>query len=51
MIIFYFRAMFMITEIGLLINQKDTVTPLFDTTIIHATAAVNTALSLSSDNS
>ncbi len=39
------------TEIGLLINQKDTVTPLFDTTIIHATAAVNTALSLSSDNS
>ncbi|MDO5574466.1 MAG: aspartate/glutamate racemase family protein [bacterium] len=32
------------TEIGLLINQKDTDTPLFDTTIIHATAAVDTAL-------
>ena len=32
------------TEIGLLISQKDTDTPLFDTTIIHATAAVDTAL-------
>lgn len=32
------------TEIGLLINQIDTATPLFDTTIIHATAAVDAAL-------
>ncbi len=34
------------TEIGLLINQNDTKTPLFDTTIIHATAAVDAALAL-----
>ncbi len=33
------------TEIGLLINQQDTSTPLLDTTIIHATAAVDAALS------
>ncbi len=32
------------TEIGLLINQKDTKTPLFDTTLIHAAAAVDAAL-------
>lgn len=33
------------TEIGLLINQQDTPLPLFDTTMIHAQAAVAFALS------
>lgn len=33
------------TEIGLLINQQDTPLPLFDTTIVHAQAAVAFALS------
>lgn len=33
------------TEIGLLIKQKDTPLPVFDTTIIHAKAAVEAALS------
>lgn len=33
------------TEIGLLIKQEDTKVPLFDTTIIHAEAAVQEALS------
>ncbi|SHN54122.1 aspartate/glutamate racemase family protein [Desulfovibrio litoralis] len=33
------------TEIGLLIKQADTTMPLFDTTIIHAEAAVDLALS------
>ncbi|WP_341301151.1 aspartate/glutamate racemase family protein [Lysinibacillus sp. FSL H8-0500] len=32
------------TEIGLLINAQDTAIPLFDTTIIHATYAVDVAL-------
>ncbi len=32
------------TEIGLLIDQTNTVVPLFDTTMIHAEAAVNLAL-------
>ncbi|MGY8811317.1 MAG: aspartate/glutamate racemase family protein [Pseudomonadales bacterium] len=32
------------TEIGLLVNQNDTKTPLYDTAIIHADAAVNKAL-------
>ncbi|MDO5045403.1 aspartate/glutamate racemase family protein [Campylobacter sp.] len=34
------------TEIGLLINQEDTKTILFDTTLIHINEAVNFALSL-----
>lgn len=33
------------TEIGLLVAQSDTTTPLFDTTYIHATRAVKLALS------
>lgn len=33
------------TEIGLLIKQKDSALPVFDTTLIHAKAAVNEALS------
>ncbi len=33
------------TEIGLLINQSQTPTPLFDTTVLHAQALVNWALS------
>lgn len=33
------------TEIGLLIKQTDTSLPVFDTTIIHAKAAVEAALS------
>lgn len=32
------------TEIGLLVQQADTSTPLFDTTVLHAEAAVNRAL-------
>jgi aspartate racemase len=32
------------TEIGLLVNQADTSTPLYDTTLIHARAAVEMAL-------
>jgi len=32
------------TEIGLLVNQADTSTPLYDTTLIHARAAVELAL-------
>ncbi|MBR3128282.1 MAG: aspartate/glutamate racemase family protein, partial [Solobacterium sp.] len=32
------------TEIGLLVQQKDTDTPLFDTTYIHARAAAEKAL-------
>lgn len=32
------------TEIGLLINQKDSVLPIFDTTLIHAKNAVDKAL-------
>ena len=32
------------TEIGLLIKQEDSQVPVFDTAIIHAVAAVNTAL-------
>jgi aspartate racemase len=32
------------TEIALLVNQSDTVTPLYDTTAIHAAAAVQLAL-------
>lgn len=35
------------TEIGLLVKQEDTPIPLFDTTLIHARAAVNYALSAS----
>lgn len=34
------------TKIGLLINQSDSAVPLFDTTELHATAAVDFALSL-----
>ena len=34
------------TEIGLLINQKDTCVPLFDTTLIHATGAALKVISL-----
>ena len=33
------------TEIGLLIRQADTAVPLYDTTMIHAQQAVDTALS------
>lgn len=33
------------TEIGLLINQGDTMVPLYDTTLIHAGKAVDLALS------
>jgi aspartate racemase len=33
------------TEIGLLINQGDTESILYDTTVIHAAAAVSQALS------
>ncbi|MGA6924133.1 MAG: amino acid racemase, partial [Desulfosarcina sp.] len=33
------------TEIGLLINQADTAVPLYDTTLIHAEAAVDLAVS------
>ncbi|MGB9893978.1 MAG: aspartate/glutamate racemase family protein, partial [Candidatus Saccharicenans sp.] len=32
------------TEIGLLVKEKDSVLPIFDTTIIHAEAAVDFAL-------
>ncbi|MDQ0194167.1 aspartate/glutamate racemase family protein [Paenibacillus wynnii] len=32
------------TEIGLLVKQKDSEVPLFDTTVIHATESVNKAL-------
>lgn len=32
------------TEIGLLVNQEDTKVPLFDTTLIHATAAAKKAV-------
>ncbi|HHW38035.1 MAG TPA: aspartate/glutamate racemase family protein [Bacillales bacterium] len=32
------------TEIGLLVKQEDSEVPLFDTTVIHAVAAVNAAL-------
>ncbi len=32
------------TEIGMLIKDEDSALPTFDTTIIHATAAVNEAL-------
>ncbi len=35
------------TEIGLLVKQEDTPIPLFDTTLIHARAAVNYALNTS----
>lgn len=38
------------TEIGLLLQQRDTTMPLYDTTAIHASQAVNYAL-LQSDNS
>ena len=32
------------TEIGLLINQKDSILPIFDTTLIHAKSAVYKSL-------
>jgi aspartate racemase len=32
------------TEIGLLLEQKDTSVPLFDTTFLHAQAAVRLAI-------
>jgi len=32
------------TEIGLLVKEKDSLLPIFDTTIIHAEAAVEYAL-------
>jgi len=32
------------TEIGLLVKPEDSEVPLFDTTVIHARAAVNTSL-------
>jgi aspartate racemase len=32
------------TEIGLLVNDQDSQVPLFDTTLIHAVAAVEYAL-------
>jgi aspartate racemase len=34
------------TEISLLVNQEDSRVPLFDTTLIHAVAAVEYALGL-----
>ncbi|MDY6416241.1 MAG: hypothetical protein SPK83_05255 [Succinivibrio dextrinosolvens] len=33
------------TEIGMLIGEKDSVLPVFDTTVIHAEEAVSYALS------
>jgi aspartate racemase len=38
------------TEIGLLINQKDCSLPVFDTTAIHAEAAVKVALDLTDES-
>jgi len=38
------------TEIGMLIGAKDTDVPLFDTTYLHAAAAVNRALGFSDDD-
>jgi len=32
------------TEIGLLIKQEDNILPVFDTTVVHALAAVDVAL-------
>jgi aspartate racemase len=39
------------TEIGLLIGEKDVTVPVFDTTLIHATEAVEVALGESEFNS